>query len=147
MLYFLIALVVVLADQATKFYVCGHFLPGESVALVPQIFHLTYVLNPGAAFGMLEGSRWLFVLIALGVVGGICFLREEIASHGAWCRYGAALFGGGALGNLIDRARQGKVIDFFDFRVWPVFNVADIAICVGVGCIIWSILRRERRKL
>ena len=143
MIYLLVALAVVVLDQLTKLYVVAHFYVGESVPVIENIFHWTYILNPGAAFGMLEGSRWLFVLIALAVMTGIWYMRREIAEYGPWCTYGAALFGGGAVGNLIDRARQGLVIDFFDFRIWPVFNVADIAICVGVGCIIWSILLKE----
>ena len=92
---------------------------------------------------ILDQLTKLFVVIAVAVMAGIWYMRRDIAAYGPWCTYGAALFGGGALGNLIDRARQGLVIDFFDFRIWPVFNVADIAICVGVGCIIWSILLRE----
>ena len=143
MIYLLVALAVVVLDQLTKLYVVAHFYVGESVPVIENIFPWTYILNPGAAFGMLEGSRWLFVLIALAVMTGIWYMRREIAEYGPWCTYGAALFGGGAVGNLIDRARQGLVIDFFDFRIWPVFNVADIAICVGVGCIIWSILLKE----
>ena len=143
MIYLLVALAVVIVDQLTKLYVVAHFFVGESVPVIQDIFHWTYILNPGAAFGMLEGSRWLFVLIAIGVMAGIWYMRREIAEYGPWCTDGAALFGGGAVGNLIDRARQGLVIDFFDFRIWPVFNVADIAICVGVGCIIWSILLKE----
>ena len=143
MIYLLVALVVVVVDQLTKLYVVAHFDVGESVPVIEEIFHWTYILNPGAAFGMLEGSRWLFVLIAIAVMAGIWCMRWEITEYGPWCTYGAALFGGGAVGNLIDRARQGLVIDFFDFRIWPVFNVADIAICVGVGCIIWSILQKE----
>ena len=143
MIYLLVALAVVVLDQLTKLYVVAHFYVGESVPVIENIFHWTYILNPGAAFGMLEGSRWFFVLIALAVMTGIWYMRREIAENGPWCTYGAALFGGGAVGNLIDRARQGLVIDFFDFRIWPVFNVADIAICVGVGCIIWSILLKE----
>ena len=143
MVYLLLALAVVLVDQLTKLYVVAHFDVGESVPVIQDFFHWTYILNPGAAFGMLEGSRWLFVLIALAVMVGIWYLRRDIAAYGPWCTYGAALFGGGAVGNLIYRARQGLVIDFFDFRIWPVFNVADIAICVGVGCIIWSILLTE----
>ena len=143
MIYLLVALAVVVLDQLTKLYVVAHFYVGESVPVIENIFHWTYILNPGAAFGMLEGSRWLFVLIALAVMTGIWYMRREIAEYGPWGTYGAALFGGGAVGNLIDRARQGLVIDFFDFRIWPVFNVADIAICVGVGCIIWSILLKE----
>ena len=143
MVYLLVALAVVVLDQLTKLYVVAHFYEGENVPVIENIFHWTYILNPGAAFGMLEGSRWLFVIIALAVMVGIWYMRREIAEYGPWCTYGAALFGGGAIGNLIDRARQGLVIDFFDFRIWPVFNVADIAICVGVGCIIWSILLTE----
>jgi len=92
---------------------------------------------------MLEGSRWLFVLIALAVIGGVWYMREEITKMGAMACWGTALFAGGALGNLIDRTARGVVIDFFDFRIWPIFNVADIAICVGVGLIIWSILQTE----
>ena len=143
MIYLLVALAVVFVDQLTKLYVVAHFDVGESVPVIEEIFHWTYILNPGAAVGMLEGSRWRFVLIAIAVMAGIWYMRREIAEYGSWCTYGAALFGGGAVGNLIDRARQGLVIDFFDFRIWPVFNVADIAICVGVGCIIWSILQKE----
>ena len=143
MVYLLLALAVVIMDQLTKLYVVKHFVVGESVPVLENVFHWTYILNPGAAFGMLEGSRWFFVIIALGVMAGIWYMRKDIAAYGPWCTYGASLFAGGAIGNLIDRIRQGLVIDFFDFRIWPVFNVADIAICVGVGCIIWSILQTE----
>ena len=143
MVYLLVALAVVVLDQLSKLYVVAHFDVGESVPVIQDIFHWTYILNPGAAFGMLEGSRWFFVLIAIGVMAGIWYMRRDIAEYGPWCTYGVALFSGGALGNLIDRARQGLVIDFFDFRIWPVFNVADVGICVGVGCIIWSILLKD----
>ena len=136
MVYGLLALLVVLLDQATKYYVVTHFALGESVPVINNVFHWTFILNRGAAFGMLEGSRWLFVLIAVAVIGGV-------AKSGVMACWGTALFAGGALGNLIDRTTRGVVIDFFDFRIWPIFNVADIAICVGVGLIIWSILKTE----
>ena len=143
MVYGLLALLVVLLDQATKYYVVTHFALVESVPVINNVFHWTFILNPGAAFGMLEGSRWLFVLIAVAVIGGVWFMRREIAKSGVMACWGTALFAGGALGNLIDRTARGVVIDFFDFRIWPIFNVADIAICVGVGLIIWSILKTE----
>ena len=143
MVYILLAVLMIVVDQVTKYYVVTHFALGESVPVLDGFFHWTFILNPGAAFGMLEGSRWLFVLIAVIVVAAMWFLRKEIDALGLWARIGAALFAGGAIGNLIDRARQGLVIDFFDFRIWPVFNVADIAICTGVGLIIWSILQTE----
>ena len=139
----LVALLVILFDQLTKYYVVSNFYLGESVPVIENIFHWTYILNPGAAFGMFEGSRWFFVVIAIGVLVGIWYMKDEINEGGWMMQYGAALFGGGAIGNLIDRARSGLVIDFFDFRIWPVFNVADIAICVGVAMILWKVLQTE----
>ena len=141
--FVIVALLVVIFDQLTKYYVVENFYLGESVPVIENIFHWTYILNPGAAFGMLEGSRWFFVVIAVGVLGGIWYMKDEINEGGWMMQYGAALFGGGAIGNLIDRTRSGLVIDFFDFRIWPVFNVADIAICVGVAMILWKVLETE----
>lgn len=141
--FVIVALLVVIFDQLTKYYVVENFYLGESVPVIENIFHWTYILNPGAAFGMLEGSRWFFVVIAVGVLGGIWYMKDEINEGGWMMQYGAALFGGGAIGNLIDRARSGLVVDFFDFRIWPVFNVADIAICVGVAMILWKVLETE----
>ena len=141
--FVIVALLVVIFDQLTKYYVVENFYLGESVPVIENIFHWTYILNPGAAFGMLEGSRWFFVGIAVGVLGGIWYMKDEINEGGWMMQYGAALFGGGAIGNLIDRARSGLVVDFFDFRIWPVFNVADIAICVGVAMILWKVLETE----
>lgn len=141
--FVIIALLVVILDQLTKYYVVSNFYLGESVPVIENIFHWTYILNPGAAFGMLEGSRWFFVVIAVAVIGGIWYMKDEINEGGWMMQYGAALFGGGAIGNLIDRTRSGLVIDFFDFRIWPVFNVADIAICVGVAMILWKVLETE----
>ena len=143
MYFLLVALLVIIFDQLTKYYVVSNFYLGESVPVIENIFHWTYILNPGAAFGMFEGSRWFFVVIASGVLVGIWYMKDEINEGGWMMQYGAALFGGGAIGNLIDRARSGLVIDFFDFRIWPVFNVADIAICVGVAMILWKVLQTE----
>ena len=143
MYFLLVALLVIIFDQLTKYYVVSNFYLGESVPVIENIFHWTYILNPGAAFGMFEGSRWFFVVIAIGVLVGIWYMKDEINEGGWMMQYGAAFFGGGAIGNLIDRARSGLVIDFFDFRIWPVFNVADIAICVGVAMILWKVLQTE----
>ena len=143
MYFLLVALLVIIFDQLTKYYVVSNFYLGESVLVIENVFHWTYILNPGAAFGMFEGSRWFFVVIAIGVLVGIWYMKDEINEGGWMMQYGAALFGGGAIGNLIDRARSGLVIDFFDFRIWPVFNVADIAICVGVAMILWKVLQTE----
>lgn len=143
---YLTALAVTVVDQLSKYYVTERFALGESVPVIENIFYLTYILNPGAAFGMMEDSRWFFIAVAVAVLAGGWFFRREVLAGDAFLRYGAALFMGGAVGNVIDRARTGLVVDFFDFRVWPVFNVADIAICVGVGAVVWSLYNAEVLK-
>lgn len=141
--FLLIAFLVVIVDQLTKYFVATHFYLGESVPVIQNVFHWTYILNAGAAFGMLEGSRWFFVFIAVLVGLGVFCFRKELQKESCLTQLGTALFIGGAVGNLIDRIVLGKVIDFFDFRIWPIFNVADIAICVGVGLILWNIIKTE----
>lgn len=141
--FILIVAAVIIIDQISKYVVVKNFFLGESVPVIPDIFHWTYILNQGAAFGMLEGSRWLFIVIALAVSVGIWYFRGEIGKEPVMVRFGAALFAGGAVGNLIDRILRGAVIDFFDFRIWPIFNVADIAICIGVGMILWKLITAE----
>ena len=119
---------------------------GESIPIIEEVFHLTYILNPGAAFGMFAHNRLFFIAIAVVVIGIIIWARREILASPWEVKAGCGLFLGGAIGNLIDRARQGLVIDFFDFRIWPVFNIADIAICIGVGLIIWNLLKTELKR-
>lgn len=143
MKFLLAGCLVVIIDQLTKYFVVSNFYLGESIPVIQDIFHWTYILNPGAAFGMLEGSRWFFVFIAVLVGLGIFYFRKELQKESLMIQFGTALFAGGAVGNLIDRIILGKVIDFFDFRIWPIFNVADIAICVGVGLILWNIITTE----
>jgi len=133
-------------DRVTKMYVQAHWELGESLPLIQNFFHLTYIQNHGAAFGMLHGARFFFLGVALVCMAAAFYFRRDILQRDAWTRWGAGLFLGGTLGNVWDRAQLGYVIDFFDFRVWPVFNVADIAICVGVAFIIWSLWQQERAE-
>ena len=86
------------------------------------------------------------ICVALLVLVIVWWFRKEILAEPLCVRAGTALFIGGAVGNLIDRAENGMVVDFFDFRIWPIFNVADIAICVGVGFIIWNLIQTEILK-
>lgn len=129
-------------DQLTKYAISTVFLPGESLPVVPHIFHITYVLNPGAAFGMLPQARWFFILAAAALILAFLAYHRRLKKEPAAFYYGCVVMLAGAVGNLIDRIRQGLVIDFFDFRIWPVFNVADIAIVLGVAGMIFAILFR-----
>jgi signal peptidase II len=132
-----IALIGILLDHLAKFWVSTTFELYDSVPLIDGVFHFTYVTNDGAAFSLFAGSDWLKWLSLLVSAGLIYFgfkakqLRrlEQIA-------YGAIL--GGAIGNGIDRFRTGEVVDFLDFRLinFPIFNIADIFINIGIFCLL-----------
>lgn len=136
----LLAITVVIVDQWSKYYVQNNMVLGTSIPVIADIFHLTYILNPGAAFGILENQRYFFVIIAVVMIGAVAFLYHRIALQPLVLRLGVGLLSGGAVGNGIDRINTGYVVDFFDFRIWPIFNIADIAIVSGVGCIIYTLL-------
>ena len=127
-----IALAVAFVDQLTKFVVQQEMALHESIPVIPGFFHITYILNKGAAFGILEHQQWLFLIIALILFLLYGVFRKKMPKNLA-VSGGAGLLLGGALGNAVDRTFAGAVTDFFDFRIWPVFNVADIGIVVGVA--------------
>ena len=138
-----IGILVFVIDQLVKHLVVSTMHLGQSFPVIKGIFHITYVLNPGAAFGMLEHQRWFFIVVALvAVLLGVFFYRK-LQQESILMRSGAGLLLGGAVGNLADRIQIGLVVDFLDFRVWPVFNIADIAICAGAGILIYDIWQRR----
>lgn len=131
---------ILVLDQLTKALVSVSFLPGESLPLIDGIFHITYVLNPGAAFGMMAHQNWFFVLAALIILGAFVRYYRRLRRENPFLHYGCIALLAGTVGNLIDRLQGGLVIDFFDFRVWPVFNLADIAIVGGVISMAYAII-------
>ncbi|MDY4475385.1 signal peptidase II [Mitsuokella sp.] len=141
---FVLFFLILAIDQLTKFAVDAVFLPGESISVLGSFFHLTYVLNPGAAFGLLEHARWFFILAAAALLVVFCCYYKRLRRQDGFFYYGCVALLGGAMGNLIDRIRLGVVIDFFDFRIWPVFNVADVAIVLGVASMIYAIVFRMK---
>lgn len=130
------------ADWFSKVWVLKKLAPLGSVP-VTRFFHLTYVENTGAAFGMLTGHNWVFVPVALGLLGLMYFWRGYLAEHGPAAVAGAVLICVGALGNLYDRLVYGFVVDFLDFRIWPVFNLADSYISVGGTLLGWAFYFRS----
>lgn len=141
----LVALVVIILDQLTKWWVLQTISRGEIIPVIPDFFNLTLTFNRGAAFGILsnvpDGTRQLVLafttVVALSAV--LYFLRHDFKNH-KLAQYSLALIFGGAIGNVIDRVRLGEVVDFLDVYWstyhWPAFNVADSAICVGVVILI-----------
>lgn len=144
MLAIILAVLVVALDQGTKWLVSVRLEKFAEHPVIPGFFSLQFVHNPGAAFGMLEGARWLFVGVAVAAVGGmIYYLRQPEGQH-KMVVWSLGLLMGGTIGNAIDRIRFGEVVDFFLFYwkdyLFPNFNVADIAINVGVGLFILHLL-------
>ena len=135
-----------IADQLLKKLFSGTMQLGESIPVLPGIFHLTYIQNPGAAFGLFENQTLFFIAIAAFLLAFLAFAYKELAAQGIWVRYGMSLLAGGAVGNLLDRVRLGAVIDYLDFRIWPIFILADIGICLGATLIVWGLLREEGRE-
>lgn len=139
-----------LLDQVTKAVVSARFREGEALPVIDGFFSLTYVTNKGAAWNLLEGQTWLLLAVALLVgVGAIVFIRQLAEGYAE--RY-FAIFTllSGVVGNSIDRIWRGAVVDFLSFTFgsyhYPVFNVADCAICAGVGVFILSSLLRKKPK-
>lgn len=117
-------------DQFTKWLIMATMQVGESQPFIGQWLKLTYVQNRGAAFGMLQGYQWFFLIAAGLVIAAFIFYNVRYQVPGP-LRWWMGLAAAGAVGNFIDRFRFGHVIDFFDLGWWPVFNVADAAISIG----------------
>ena len=145
-MFYLIAIIWLVLDQVSKYYVMNHFAIGESVSVIQNVFHLTYIINRGAAFGMLANQRWFFLVVAFILIIVYAIYHKKVNRGPISLRIGSALLISGAIGNGIDRYVLHGVVDFFDFRIWPIFNVADIGICVGVACIIYNLLRNEHEE-
>lgn len=141
-LFLAVSACVFLIDQITKAAVTAYLVVGQTLAVLPGVFHLTRVNNTGAAFGLLRGwGGFLVFFSAACALFLVAVLTRSVSPARNWA---LSLILGGALGNLFDRVHYGYVIDFLDFRVWPVFNMADAAICAGVGICILSFFNSSR---
>ncbi len=152
MLFFFIIIGVVVLDQLTKWWVLHNFSLHESREIISGFFHLTYIRNTGAAFGILAGEpSWQRQLFFIGVATvaliAVYIFYRKFSAVSKWYSVSLALIAGGAIGNLIDRLRFGYVVDFFEFFIdkyhWPAFNIADSAICVGIAIFLFLSLRDE----
>jgi signal peptidase II len=142
-----VAIVTLVIDQISKRAVMTGLRPGEPwnpVAALERWVSLTYVTNTGAAFGLFPDHGALFMIIAVVVAAVIVFYYRYLSGDRWLIQASLGLQLGGALGNLLDRVCYGHVIDFVDFKVWPVFNLADTAIVVAVTILAWHLWRYER---
>jgi len=139
-----VAVLILVIDQISKQAVMTSLRPGESwnpVAALERWVSLTYVTNTGVAFGLFPEYGTIFMVIAVVVVVAIIFYYRHLPGEQWLVQVSLGLQLAGALGNLLDRLRHGHVIDFIDFKVWPVFNVADSSVFVGVVILAFLLLR------
>lgn len=133
MLLLTVSVITLILDQASKMLIMAGMTRGQSIPVIDGIFHITYIHNPGAAFGLLANRTSFFIVVSLlAIAGAVFFYRKQGVRRGL-LPAALGMIVGGALGNLVDRVRYGEVIDFIDFIIWPVFNLADTAIVVGAG--------------
>jgi signal peptidase II len=160
-------LLLLILDQGSKWLVRQNLAVGEMWAPIPalsKIFTITHVQNTGVSFGQLAGLGWLFMLVNLAVVIGILVYYPRIPADQWLLRLAAPLLLAGALGNWIDRLRtaflgtghagsiwaalsQASVTDFMDFKIWPVWNLADLCAVTGVIILAWTLWQAERAEM
>lgn len=151
MVYYLIALFVIVIDQISKWIIVNTMEVGESIPIIDHVLYITSHRNTGAAWGILEDRMWFFYIVTVIFVIFIVFYMEKYAKTDKLLGVALGLVLGGAIGNFIDRVFRQEVVDFIHTYIFsynfPVFNVADMALCVGVGLmIIQTILEGKKAK-
>jgi len=134
-------------DQATKLAALRSSFAQKPWEVVPGYFDLVLVYNTGAAWGVMRGNNWLLFGVSIAVFAFLLIAHKQVTEGWTERYYALAMILGGIVGNSIDRVSRGKVVDFLDFHLgphhWPSFNVADSALCVGVGIILLSSFLRK----
>jgi len=146
-----IIVAIILVDQLTKWWVVSNFLMFESLPLISGFLYLTRRFNTGAAWSLFEGQLLFFVVITIIAVALFSvMLWQSYKNNESWQSVGLALLIGGAIGNFIDRVRLGGVVDFIDVYIFtydfPVFNIADSALTIGIICYMIGVLIDEQRR-
>ena len=136
---YLSTLAVVFFDQVSKAWALAYLAPAGASGrpLLPGILHLTFVRNTGMAFGLLQHRAFILTAVVFVCVLLLLVLSLKLRTSGRFYQLAFGLVMGGALSNLIDRLRLGYVVDFIDFRIWPVFNLADTCITIGITILLW----------
>lgn len=157
MIYFIIAVAVILADLVSKIAVAGNLAYFTEIPVIKGVLNITNISNDGIAFGMMDNARWLFMLVTFVMMAFLAFFIIKVKGYTKMVYVTASVIFGGGMGNLIDRiVTLGKydmekaVVDFIDFCAFPniwryTFNVADIAVCVGVGVFILYLIAFDKK--
>ncbi len=151
MIFLLSVLAILAIDQYSKYLISTRVAVGQSVPLIKNILHITFINNTGAAFGLFKNSTQMFIVISIiAIIFILSTIIAAIKKRGFLSNYllhiGLILILSGSIGNLIDRLRFGYVIDFIDVRIWPVFNIADTSITIGAFLLTLSFISEQQHK-
>jgi signal peptidase II len=141
MLAFVVTGIVFCIDWLSKFYVKLNLSPGASVPIINDFFYLTYLKNRGIIFGLFFPPTISIIVVSGIIIAVLLFLLGKISIKSRWRRISLGLLWGGLLATFFDRLWDGNVVDFLNFRFWPVFNIADITICIGAVLLFIKILK------
>ncbi|MDP9742022.1 UNVERIFIED_ORG: signal peptidase II [Bacillus sp. B2I3] len=148
MFYYLIALLVIALDQLTKWMIVKKMEYGESIEIIENLLYITSHRNRGAAWGILQGQMWFFYIITIAVIIGLVYYIQKMAKQSILLGVALGLMLGGAIGNFIDRVARQEVVDFVHTYIFsysfPVFNVADAALSIGVGLLVIHMFLEEK---
>lgn len=146
----ILSTILVIIDQVSKIIVINNLTNNKSVEVIKSFFYLTYTNNTGAAFSILTGKRILLILVSLIVIGILIYYIKKTKIEKKINKIALSLVIGGSIGNLIDRIVKGAVIDFLDFKIfgynYPIFNLADTFIVLGVFLLLIGMFRKEEKK-
>ncbi|HEX4948613.1 MAG TPA: signal peptidase II [Blastocatellia bacterium] len=151
--YFIIAIVVLIADQVTKAWATAKLQPIDTMEIIPNFFRFTYARNRGVAFSLFADAqfemKWILAGISTAAAIGVLIYLWRSGVHEKRLNYALSFLLAGIVGNLIDRVRLGEVVDFIDFHwyekyTWPTFNIADAAICVGAVLLALEMMREQK---
>jgi signal peptidase II len=148
--FWIAAVLGLVIDQLTKYWVTQTFdltTPPDSMALWPGVFYFTYVTNTGAAFSLFSNNGEWLKWLSMAVSAGLIALGWGVSLPNRWEQVGYGLILAGALGNGIDRVLAGEVVDFLDFRLirFPIFNMADVCINIGIICLLIAALHQPAK--
>ncbi|SDM63328.1 signal peptidase II [Fictibacillus solisalsi] len=150
MFYYILALFVLGLDQVTKWMIVKNMHYGESITVIENVFYITSHRNRGAAFGILQNQMWFFIIITIAVILAVIYYMQKHAKHQPLLRLALGLVLGGATGNFLDRIIRKEVVDFLDVKIgsynYPIFNVADSALVIGVILIFIQTLMESKSK-
>ncbi|MCL1630927.1 signal peptidase II [Sporolactobacillus sp. CPB3-1] len=150
MVYYGLAVIILLIDQFSKWLIVHNMYLGQSIAIIPSFFYLTSIRNNGAAWSILEGQMLFFFVITIAVLAVVIFYMQRLGRKQPFLGVSLGLIIGGTLGNFMDRLFRGEVVDFIQFYIFryhfPVFNLADSSLFIGVVLLIMYLFRDGKKE-